>query len=162
MTPDEISGARFSDCGKYRYLLWRRWEISKPRLLCILLNPSTADARKDDPTITRCARRAQQMGFGTLEVVNLFAFRSTDPKWMKSQADPVGTENDAVIRQAVKRAGMVLCGWGSHGRHLKRDSQVLKLIADLYVHAYALKINKNGTPVHPLYVAYSIEPAVMK
>ncbi|MEH6402829.1 MAG: DUF1643 domain-containing protein, partial [Sneathiella sp.] len=83
------SGAEFSDCNKYRYSLWRRWDAG-PTVSFLMLNPSTADGSSNDPTVERCHRRAVAMGFGALEVINIFGFRATDPKDLKKAKDPVG------------------------------------------------------------------------
>ena len=74
----EQSGASFSPCGTYRYTLWRRWSFVPPATF-VLLNPSTADATRNDPTVERCERRARELGCGGIRVANLFALRSTDP-----------------------------------------------------------------------------------
>src|ERR1051326_5628436 len=107
----EAGGARpmnpralFSPCGLFRYRLWRHWTPGMPPLVFVMLNPSTADAEKNDPTVERCERRAKAGGFGGGEVVNLFALRSTDPKALYSAADPIGPENDKVIATAAGRS----------------------------------------------------------
>jgi hypothetical protein len=87
-----------------------------------MLNPSTADHLKLDPTLTRCALRAAAAGAGGMIVWNLFAWRATDPRDMKSAADPVGPANDTIIRQLAKLASMNIAGWGAHGGHLGRDA----------------------------------------
>ena len=108
----EMSGAIFSDCRRYRYALWRIWEPSLPPCLFVMLNPSTADEAKNDPTIERCERRASAMGYGGLYVSNIFAFRSTDPAALYIEEDPVGPENDEYIMNGVREAALVICGWG--------------------------------------------------
>src|SRR4028119_2392792 len=90
----EHRGAIFDPTRTYRYALWRTWDAARPPVAFVLLNPSTADARRDDPTIRRCANFARTWGFGGLEVVNLFAFRATHPTDLKCAADPVGPQND--------------------------------------------------------------------
>ena len=152
------TGASFSACGRYRYSLWRRWDKSQPYCLFLMLNPSTADALDNDPTIERCERRARAMGFGGLHVVNLFAWRSTDPRALALADDPVGPANDRAIARAAKKAGQVICGWGNDGALLGRDAAVLALLRKFGVEPYALAVNKDGTPRHPLYVAYSVQP----
>src|ERR1700731_2978902 len=104
--------AVISDCGRSRYLLRRTWDHDKPRALFVMLNPSTADAEVDDPTIRSCMRLAKQMGHGSFEVVNLFAWRATDPRELHTASDPVGPENDRVIEAAVNRCDIVICAWG--------------------------------------------------
>lgn len=156
------SGARFSPCGAYRYTLWRKWEPREKSLCFVMLNPSTADAEKNDPTVERCERRARQLGFGGLLVVNLFALRSTDPAALYTHVDPVGPENDNIIRAAAQLGGQVVCGWGGHGRLRDRGTHVLAAIRSVGVTPYALEFNSDGTPRHPLYVSYDIVPRVMR
>lgn len=163
---DDRSGAIFSDCGRYRYRLWRMWNPNLPRMCCVMLNPSTADEIDNDATIERRVRHVrklmdrERMHFGAVEVVNLFALRSTDPAMLRKVDDPVGPENDRSILAAAYAAadslGRVLCGWGGDGLIGGRHAAVLKLLADRSL--CALKINKDGTPQHPLYLSYSLVP----
>lgn len=155
-----LSGARFSPCEKYRYALWRRWN-DHPYALFLMLNPSTADEIDNDPTVERCQRRAARMGYGGLWVANIFAYRSTDPAALYSIPDPVGPENDQAILDAARNAGIVICGWGTHGNHLDRGEKVLALLRDAGVKAHCLQLNADGTPRHPLYVGYDALPAAM-
>ncbi len=92
------SGADISEDGFYRYSLWRTWDLSKPSCLFVMLNPSTADANRNDPTILRCIRYAEAWGFGELLVGNLFAYRATNKAVMKRQTNPVGPQNDETLR----------------------------------------------------------------
>lgn len=105
------TGAAFSDCGLYRYRLWRAWDPG-PRMLWVMLNPSTADASADDPTIRKCVGFAKRNRFPGIEVVNLFAWRATDPRELRNAADPTGPENDAAILTAVDCAAAVFFAWG--------------------------------------------------
>jgi len=155
------TGAVFSDCMTYRYKLWRVWDDTKPSVMFLMLNPSTADESENDPTVERCERRARQMGFGALAVCNLFAFRATDPKDMKAATDPVGTENDAVIIEEAKRADLIVCAWGTHGSHSGRSRQVRAMLNDAGIDVHCLRIGKTGEPGHPLYIAYSAQPFPM-
>ncbi len=91
--------AVLSDCGTYRYLLRRTWDHGKPRALVVMLNPSTADAEVDDATIRSLVRLLRD-SYGSFEVVNVFAFRSTDPKRLTEPADPVGPRNQPIIEAA--------------------------------------------------------------
>lgn len=152
-------GAEFSDCETYRYRLWRTWDSRKPPLVFCMLNPSTADAEQDDPTVARCSERARRLGYGGLEVVNLFALRSTDPKALYGHADPVGPKNDSAILSAAER-GNVVCAWGNHGKLQGRDKAVLALLRAAGLPALALKVSKDGHPSHPLYLSYDLEPTV--
>lgn len=134
--------------GTYRYTLTREWEPSLGRACFIMLNPSTADATKDDPTIRRCIAFARTWGYGGLEVVNLFAYRATSPADLWPLADPVGTENDAHIADAVRRCHIVVAAWGVHGEYRGRGAEVASRVLGLM----CLGTTKGGHPRHPLYV----------
>lgn len=152
------SGATFSPCGRYRYRLWRRWAPKGKACLFIMLNPSTADEHTNDPTVERCERRARLWGFEALEVVNLFALRSTDPEELYAQEEPVGPTNDGHILEAVLAAGEVICAWGSHGRLRSRAETVKAALQSSGRACYHLGLTIGGEPRHPLYLPYSIEP----
>ena len=154
------SGANFSDDRVYRYSLWREWLPKKPRLLFVMLNPSTADENRNDPTVERCQVRAMRDGFGSLEVVNLFAYRSTYWKKLWEVPDPVGPGNDDTIDEAIARSGEVICAWGCApiiGRRF-RDERVLRMITARGRRPLALKLTADGHPHHPLYLSYSLRP----
>lgn len=155
---NQKSGAIFSSCRQYRFTLWRRWDYSRAPVAFIMLNPSTADEVKNDPTVERCERRARAMGAGGVTVLNVFALRSTDPKALYSHADPVGPGNDAAIVMACSEASMVICAWGGHGRYLDRGRKVIELLETNGIKPYCLHINSDGTPKHPLYVGYAVAP----
>jgi hypothetical protein len=148
------SGASFA--GPYRYLLWRRWTDASS-VLFVMLNPSTADARRDDPTIRRCIGFARAWGFGGVEVVNLFAWRATDPRELRRAADPIGPDNDRAIAKAAARNHAIIAAWGVHGALLERDRQVAVLLAGARVHCLAR--TGNGAPRHPLYVRAAVRAA---
>jgi hypothetical protein len=141
--------AVISDCGKFRYRLWRKWAEGSP-LLFVMLNPSTADAEEDDPTIRRCLKFAQAHAFGELEVVNLFAYRATDPADLKAAGYPVGPDNDAYIAAAVADSAAVCVAWGSHAAGLVRPGIVLQQLVALGVKPQCLRITRSGYPQHPL------------
>lgn len=154
----EESGAVFSDCNKYRFRLWRTWDRLRPVITFIMLNPSTADAKKNDPTVARLAWRSIKMGFGRLNVVNIFAFRSTFPWEMRAAADPIGPGNDDHILEMAKGSGMVVAAWGNHGKHLDRSAKVLSLLKKNKIPLYHFGLTNTGEPRHPLYVSYKTEP----
>jgi hypothetical protein len=156
-TPEIQRAAEISECGLYRYALYRRWDEGET-LNFLMLNPSTADAMQDDPTISRCIIRAKNLGFGALSVTNLFAYRSTDPKQLKRVSDPVGPLNDERILETARRAGMVLCAWGKDGMLLGRAFKVKQVLRREGIVLHALKIGKDGAPWHPLYLPYELQP----
>ena len=150
--------AIFSDCNFYRYVLERTWNYNGLRCLFVMLNPSTADEIKNDPTIERCERRARELGFGSLRVCNIFAYRSTDPKMMQSVVDPIGAENNNWISACCKWSDAIICAWGCHGSHLGRGEQVERMLRKSVEAAFHLGLTKEGHPKHPLYVSYEKEP----
>ena len=156
----ETSEAHYSACERYRYLLRRRWRDG-PVWLFVMLNPSTATELANDPTVARCQTRAMNGGAGAMSVCNLFALRSTDPKALRRTDDPVGPANDAMIAAEVLFADRVICAWGADQAIGKRGLQVLDLIRRSGRQPLALQLNRDGSPKHPLYVAYSAEPTPM-
>lgn len=160
LEPWRHSEARFSVCGAYRYRLWRIWGEGEParRLCMIMLNPSTADEFKNDPTVERCCRRARMWGYDRLDVVNIFALRSTDPKGLYLCDDPVGEDNDAAILEAARSADLAVAAWGNHGRLGDRGQHVMDLLKGAGIALHAFKLSQVGEPVHPLYQPYSALP----
>ena len=146
-------GAEISDCGRYRTRLWRRWDSRKGRVLVIMLNPSTADASQDDPTIRRCIRFAIRWECGCLEVRNLFALRATDQRELLAVADPVGPNNLCLVR-SDDHFEKVVAAWGSHGGLLGRSTAIRGELSRRGIRAFHLGLTKSGEPRHPLYVPY--------
>lgn len=160
---DAPSVAVYSDCEQYRYSLTRTWDTAGARALFIMLNPSTATEIQNDPTVERCERRARTLGFGAFRVVNIFAYRATDPNDMRAADDPIGPDNDAAIRQSVAEwvrnpDDLILCAWGSHGVFLDRGKQVISILRDIGNPLYSLGLTKGGLPKHPLYISYDQQP----
>ncbi|MGH6627611.1 MAG: DUF1643 domain-containing protein [Burkholderiaceae bacterium] len=148
--------AVISDCGTYRYSLSRGWDHSLPRVAFVMLNPSVADADVDDPTIRKCIGFAQRLGFGGFDVVNLYAYRATDPRDLKRAGYPVGEDNDDYIRISVfDGSDAVICAWGSHAKGLARPAEVLAMLRIWGRRPMALQINAGGIPAHPLMLPYS-------
>lgn len=164
---DESAGAVFSDCENYRYRLWRVWDESKPKLCFVMLNPSTATHEVLDPTVSRCKKRAEMLGYGGLEVVNIFAYRSTYPVdlylWSTLGRNPVGEGNDSHILKAASNSGMVICAWGTVGEFQRRGFKVSRyLLGNFGDKTHYLKMNANGSPAHPLYLPYSLQPVLWR
>ena len=166
------TGAKFSDCRRYRYCLWRVWDATLPRALFILMNPSDANEIENDPTVERQHRRAMRwasegwLNVGGVEIVNAFALIETYSDRLLELhlqgTDLVGPENDAAIVAAAKNAAIVICGWGQPGMIGGRGDALMALLRDAGIKLYALKINKDGTPAHPLYLAYALKPQEFK
>lgn len=148
------STASYSACDTYRYDLTRTWGAG-PRLLFVMLNPSRATERANDPTVERCERRARALGYGAFRVANIFALRETDPHRMRRHAAPDGPDNDRQLRAGVDWADDVLAAWGVHGAHRGRGPAVAQLLRDTGRPVYHLGLTKDGHPRHPLYVAYA-------
>lgn len=152
-----IKGANFSCCGRYRFSLTRTWAPSKPTMVIIGLNPSTADEILDDPTIRRCIGFARREGFGSLIMLNLFAYRATNPKELqgKNYTQLSGNaENHRIVMETCKNVvahgGVIVCAWGTHGTLLDTNTFFLEQILDGPL--YCLGKTKDGHPRHPLYV----------
>jgi hypothetical protein len=154
------SGALFSSCRRWRYLLWRRWDEGLPVANFLMLNPSTADEFQLDPSCTRARLYAERWGYGSLIVTNLFGWRATDPAAMKAVRDPVGRGNDRAILRAAQEADLVVCAWGNHGAHRERSAKVLSLLKGVELHV--LRINGAGEPAHPLYLPGSLRPTKLR
>jgi hypothetical protein len=118
------------------------------------LNPSTADENTDDPTLTRCINFAKSWGFGGVCMANLFAFRATQPKDMKSAKNPIGPKNNQWLQQLANEAGLVVAAWGNDGSYLNRSGQIRELLPEMH----CLKLNKSGEPAHPLYQKADLRP----
>lgn len=157
-TPPEAHGylendAVISDCGKYRYLLRRTWDHAKPRALLIMLNPSTADASTDDATIRSCVRLLRGLGYGSAEVVNLMAWRATNPKELPPKpSDAMGAGNATVIDAAMSRCDVAICAWGAHPYAERFARAVLDIVSLHRPSAYCFGKTKSGAPKHPLYI----------
>tara|TARA_Y100000310_G_scaffold338249_1_gene427363 strand:- start:4061 stop:4546 length:486 start_codon:yes stop_codon:yes gene_type:complete len=151
-------GATFSDDRRYRYRLWRRWDDDLMPVLFLLLNPSTATAFENDPTVSRCITRASQLGFGGVEVCNIYAYRSTDPKALYEAEDPVGPENLDEIQAAATMCKLVILGWGAHGEKVSPNWPGMVVRAVSNRDLFTLGVNKDGQPKHPLYVKYDLNP----
>ncbi len=141
--------AVISDDGKYRYYLSRTWGSDGKVVAFIGLNPSKADAKQNDPTVLKCIRFARSWGATKLLMVNLFAYRSSSPRDLWQEENPVGADNDAWILKAIDAADIAVAAWGNNGTYLGRASEVAKRF---HGQLRALHVTKQGMPGHPLYV----------
>lgn len=149
--------AIFDSTKKYRYLLTREWNTNLPRLLYIMLNPSTADHETDDQTLKQCIFFAKKFEYGSLEVVNLFALISTDPEYIREHSDPIGINNDKYILEAATRANTIVVAWGEKHFINQRHNKVAKMLMNRGHDLYCLGIAKSGHPRHPSRMSHSIE-----
>ena len=154
--PGECRGtAVLSSDQTRRYLLTRRWDDG-PLMAWLMLNPSTADARTDDATITRCVRRARALGaFGGIAVVNLFSLRAADPRELRNCPDPVGRANDSFIVRTCRTAVLAVVAWGAHGAYLGRAAAVTSLLDRSGIQPFCLGVTASGQPRHPGRMAYA-------
>ena len=148
--------AVFSKDRIYRYALLREWEVGDHALF-IGLNPSTADEELDDPTIRRCIQFAKNWGCCGLWMVNLFAYRSTDPNELLSIDDPIGPDNDWHIKLGALTAGRIIAAWGVRGNLKERDQEVSQMLRKDWRKIECLGITKEGFPRHPLYLSYDVD-----
>lgn len=148
-----ISNAVISDDEQYRYVLTRRWTDHGTPVVFVMLNPSTADAFEDDPTIRRCIGFAKALGGTSLVVVNLYAYRATKPTDLWKADDPVGPDNDHWLQREFAIAAYLdsplIAAWGAHAR-ADRVKEVMAMPGAERFRAYGR--NKGGSPKHPLYL----------
>lgn len=152
-------GAVISDDGLYRYSLTRSWAPAEPAtrtdpapVVWIMLNPSTADAEVDDPTIRRIIGFTRQWGHTRAQVVNLYAWRAAKPAALALAPDPVGPDNDDMIAAALDSAALVIAAWGAHDGTAERVARVHGMAAVRDVTLHCLDRTKGGHPKHPLYI----------
>lgn len=155
------AGAVMSGCGTWRYRLWRSWripfEVGPERVAVFIgLNPSTATAEQDDPTVRRCVGFALDWGMTGMEMLNLYGFRSTDPKGLWGADDPVGPETDRYLVDAAAEADIVVACWGAFPQATERSTTVVSMLVDAGVQVMTLgDKTKDGHPRHPLYLKKS-------
>lgn len=151
---DAILGhAVVSDCGLFRYVLTRTWDAALPACVFVGLNPSTADATRNDATIRKCMRFAMAWGYGGLVMLNCFAYRATDPNHMRNAADPIGPLNDFYLDTFIPNAALTVAAWGEYGFDRGRA-----LRARFAGRLKALRLNYSGQPAHPLYLPADLVP----
>ena len=152
--------AVYSACDTYRYVLGRTWDERLRTGIFVMLNPSTATAGGSDPTISRCMRRARNWGWGSLLVLNLFAFRSpyrrnlTDP-----DVEPFGPHNEAAWTAAIggQRGGPIVCAWGKEAARPAlrgRRQRFAALAQQEHWQLRCLGFVGRGQPAHPLPLSY--------
>ncbi len=152
------STALYSTCETYRYALTRVWDETAPKVLFIMLNPSKATERQNDPTIERCERRARALGYGGFRAVNIFALRETDPLKMRRHKAPAGPENDHVVLEGCDWADDIIAAWGAHGAHLQRGDAMRDVLKSSGRDLLCFGVTKAGHPRHPLYISYVTQP----
>lgn len=151
----------FSPCRTWRYTLRHSWmDLFDPEgeraIAWIALNPSTADENQLDPTLRRIRGFSRDWGYNTFYMLNLFAYRATDPQDMRRAPDPVGPENDNWILEITSKTDLVMCAWGRHGLLNNRQNHVLELLRGRNLRY--LEKTGDGIPKHPLYLKSSLLP----
>lgn len=173
---EQQRAAIFSSCGRYRYALSSIWDLDNPRVMFLMLNPSTATELADDPTVRKCISYAHRWGFGGVWIGNVYAWRDTDPDGVKraiaAGVDPIGPCNDAVLKWMAADAAMVVCAWSNHVPYDRANDVIDRLVdpegrgfkADppaIVRELHALKINTaTSKPAHPLYLKNDLDPFV--
>jgi hypothetical protein len=150
---------------EYRYRLSRTWDAKKPFALFVLMNPSTADPVRDDPTVAKCCKFAKAWGYGGIVVANTFAYRCTDQDGLIKVSDPIGPDNDKHIVEMAKGANIVVFAYGKpkHKNLRTRGPAVARMILEqAKVTAHILSLGKDGTPKHPLYLKETLKPVIWK
>lgn len=153
-----LKQAIFSNCYNYRYSLSRLWDNNKETCLFIGLNPSTADACQDDPTIKKLIAYASQWNLGGFQICNLFALRTPNPDYLLKSKVPIGDLNQHYLEAAISNSSTQILMWGNHGNyHPQLENLVSTLESPL-----CFGLNKNGTPKHPLYLSKDLKPIVFQ
>jgi hypothetical protein len=154
-------GAELSQCGTFRYLLWRVWTQELPRLGFIMLNPSTADASVDDATIRVCIGRAQRTGCGGIIVANLFPYRATKPADLRAAKDNgKDHQENWTALLTVLRCRQVIAAWGDDGNFQRQNARVIDVAASAHRRLFHLGLTKAGHPKHPLRIPYATVPTL--
>lgn len=156
------SSAIISDCLNYRFLLTRKWETNlfnefSGDICFIMLNPSTADSNIDDPTLRRCINFSKNWGFSTLRIVNLFAYRASNPDILKKINNPIGEHNDNYIINAATNSNKTIIAWGNNGNLFDRANSVLELLSEKKINSFAIQLTNSNQPKHPLYIKKDIK-----
>lgn len=154
---ETLKNAIFSTCRDYRYVLWRQW-TKGCSVVFIGLNPSTADETKDDPTIRRCISYAKEWGYSGIFMLNLFAYRCTNPKELRLVEHPIGIENDRYLEKYLSISLNIAC-WGTGGLQENRGQKVIELLGR--ENLMCLGQTKDGHPKHPLYLKKGIVPVAL-
>lgn len=155
---DSTIKAVFSECQQYRYQLREVWDRGKPLVLWMLMNPSVACTEYSDPTLRKTGKFARSWGYGGQLVGNVYAYRATDKTRLLEVSDPIGPMNDQMILRMADQAAIIVLAYGQPPKVLRhRGLQVTSLLSNHPGLSY-LRLAKDGTPVHPLYMPSSLYP----
>jgi len=146
----------FSPDQKYRYYLQRNFKKNAKNLLVfIMLNPSTANEQYNDPTVERCQNHALNKNYDGMIILNIFAYRTTNPKQLLQTKNPIGEKNNQTIINTIKKHQNIICAWGNHGKILNRSNEIKKILKKHRKKTQAFEITKQNEPKHPLYIPYN-------
>lgn len=156
----EMHSASFSPDRRYRYWLESKLDGGDGVCMFVMLNPSTADETRSDPTVTRCKGFARRWGYGALWVCNIFALRSTSPDALRENPDPTGPLNDGHILRYARGADTIVCAWGNHGLHGGRGERVMRMLEGEGLSGRMCHLGLTGRdqPRHPLYLRADTRP----
>ena len=157
---NNTKSAIISECGNYRYSLHRTWNNQMPSVMFVMLNPSTADDKQDDPTIKRCINFAKSWNYGGIIVCNLFAYRATNPKELLSVHNPFGDQNIYYTKNNADKVPAIICAWGNEPilKKVLKNMSPVSLLHFALDKLYYLELSKNGVPKHPLYLKNTLTP----
>ena len=152
-----FKGVRLSSCKKHRLQLWREWDSNLPKVLFIMLNPSTADHEQDDPTLRRCIDFTKQWGYGGLYIGNLYSLRAADPMTLLKVSKFSHRGNYKHVSTMAQQCQLVVCAWGNYPI-IKKLGIPLNIFKQLNQKLHCIALSKTGTPKHPLYLKKSLTP----
>lgn len=155
---DMVRTAELSPDQQYRYSLTRLWDRDRPCAYYIMLNPSRADALKDDPTLRKCIGFATRREHGGVKIANLFAYRAVRPDTLWRVKDPIGPETDVrlqrFIAESKRTGGTLICAWGANAPAY-REEAIRQMLRVAEVAPFCYGRAKQGQPFHPLLLPYS-------
>lgn len=155
-------GASFNEDRTCRYTLWRKWDSRKGMVAFVGLNPSTANETVNDPTVRRCINFARKWGYGGIYMLNIFAYRATDPSEMKKQEHLDLQDNIEKIVEVARECDLVVGCWGVHGSFMGQGKKVVEVLGKNGIKLYCLGITKDGHPKHPLYLRGDLKPVLFE
>lgn len=155
---DSTVTADFSECGKYRYSLTEIWDPTKPSVMWVMMNPSVACLDFSDPTLIKTGKFARAWRRGSQIVCNVHAYRATDKKKLLTVDDPIGPLNDEVIKYYADRCDLVILAFGQPPKALRARNNAVVQLLQYHTGLSYLKLAKDGTPYHPLYLCDALTP----
>jgi hypothetical protein len=146
----QFQGSVMDQERRYRFLLWRFWD-ERPRVLFVLLNPSTGNEMTNDPTIVRLCDFSERWGYGGFYLCNLYPQVTPDPKQLLPETRNHGA-NTPAIQMALKLTVLTVCGWGDGIRRIPDGDHRAYAVYDMLESPMCFGLTKSGNPKHPLYL----------